>query len=691
MPPPPRPIAATEATGDLADDPVDEFQPLQDEQDEAISDVVLAALKMANGVWLMGDTSTYDDNILSVINILASSKFKNLNEIAHPLPLNCSHDDTLNPKWISLSLSVGAPSSRHVQFAYINRGFKGGANTTVRVYNTEERREVAHYTTRKFGLNQPLFYDLYQGSNGLDDDFNSILFCKFARPNNTYETIINNIFENLLRHSTTNGLYLRSNFDAFHLNMYRPFVTDTNGSENTESCFLGFLNRIVLNKQTQKLIESLACFSPNAIEKSSSNVAFIKMLLDCLVRIIVVREFMKALFTFGAYNKAQLYTSVEGEGTFFEIFLKEEIIAAVQTHFTSTGAMLGSGWGTGVRGKARRGSGGIGTWEKFQTEIMDEWIVGIMQILYQDETLTATTALELIIRKQIAFVQKLLYKNIPAAVLAEQESGFAQAFQVAASQVSDDIYIADIDPGDINYGPGGMAEWLAAAKNVIDLSNLDGKAKLWTIQNSALKFHLNPKPVGLYSSKPLLTFNRPWYHIWFMDTPLWGNIAASKSPSAIAGYVQSLTRAWKWTKMYWKLIEFAYGRNLGEAGKNAHVSPGWNHKKARGVFITPQRTHQALAQIPASTTIVVAEALETLPGFETSGAGYPDIPIITRSKAGSMSNLANGNFSPFGTLSGIDSGLVRDSYVELKYNPDFYHNLTLEQRKLLKETFFGFY
>jgi hypothetical protein len=291
-------------------------------------------------------------------------------------------------------------------------------------------------------------YAKYNGMKFYQNEALQTAMESFLIENDLFLLALNEMFGGLLQATGRNGLYLDGGsagkeqmggttggvadmFDKLRLTKHLP-----TGASQTGECFLGFFNKRVLNSQVQKLTETLNCYSPMSVTKSATNVAYIKIALDCVIRAIVVKEMMKSLFVFGFASLDDLY-SYEWSPTegiednppqpFFGAFLDEEIERALKKQF----AVMGGG-----------------SFETFYTEVIEEFITGMMRILYQDETMTGSEAFNIIVSDQVSFVKKVLFSALPHE-LQELEGYFSpkliQQVKVGEGVATADKYLGQLE------------------------------------------------------------------------------------------------------------------------------------------------------------------------------------------------------------------------------------------------------
>lgn len=663
--------------------------------------------------------------------------------------------------WGAYHPQLFAGLDRMIRFRYKPTA-PGKPNVSLQVYIPSTGEILASYKTRKVGL--PFnFYMLYQEQNGWNDKaawLNNVFLYQFAWPNNTYNILINSIFEDLLRYSGDNGLYTRENFSALHLNKYSPWSTLTNGEPNPEKCFLGFFNKNVLNNQTQKMIDALACFNPDSVSKNSTTVSFIKMLVDCLIRVIVVKETMKTLFTFGIFNKSQLYVKdIEGEDEevpFFQVYFKKEIERALLKQFGVIASQLfnprqGLGY-SGKVGKAvkvdkeEEGAGdpdaifadpcsmepaletanfqaAATELQKFNDEIIAEWVTGVTRVLFQNEQLTDAEAISININQQIAYVQEVLYRGIPDNVKGEQLSGTLAAYQQAAAKASKNTFLENFDPH-----TGGSETWVAEASNLIKLEKLNAKAKLLTIENDALESFFNPAPVlASKGETETMRAERLWFpYDRLMLSPAtiymeWQLVEQREAKASLWRYINTSAQSY-WTAKYSGVDELVEWIEQDQSVVGAHTNPDRNtwtklatwayggaNELGRGGDFTTGRSPTAVLwagfltapisegfTIPGAHSAVIDEStlttvqsqesmlqLATLyPGVDLGAEVLQGLPKIEGGKGGSyfkfdvpMPPIIERSGEIEFISHGVNSGLATDPYVELNYVKKFYDNL----------------
>ena len=232
---------------------------------------------------------------------------------------------------------------------------------------------------------------------------------RFVKENDLYVLALNEMFHDLLLTTSRNGLFLdqgqTQDGDTLPptLRIFEKLRLTKNLPETAaSSCFLGFFNKKVLAAQVEKLSEDLSCYTGLTPGKSSTNIAYVKIALDCVIRTIVVKEMMKSLFVFGFTEMDSLYsynwTSGNEDGKpkaepFFNRYLSEEIERAIKRQFETVAG------------------GGV---DDFYSDIIEEFILDLMRLLYQDETLTAKDAFNIIVKDQIQFVKDVLTGALPA-------------------------------------------------------------------------------------------------------------------------------------------------------------------------------------------------------------------------------------------------------------------------------------
>jgi len=199
---------------------------------------------------------------------------------------------------------------------------------------------------------------------------------QYALDQDFYMLLLNSIFRDLLYSSLKLGFYDKKEFNKLQLNKHLSI----------DGCFLGFMNKKVLNKQMQKLAESLTCYAPDSATKGPVNVATIKIALDCVIRTIAVKEIMKSLFVYGIFPTE---LKEDNERSFYDQFINKEIEESIK------------------RTLARFFPSG-NAFEGFYNEVLKEFITDIMRIIYQKDSLTDQESFDIIKNAQINFVKQQL-------------------------------------------------------------------------------------------------------------------------------------------------------------------------------------------------------------------------------------------------------------------------------------------
>jgi len=203
-------------------------------------------------------------------------------------------------------------------------------------------------------------------------------------PNNDfYLSLLNSIFQDLFATSFKTGLFNKDEFNKLRLNKHAEL----------EHCFFGFMNKTVLNEQMQNLANKLKCYNPSNPAQGPVNVATIKIALDCLIRVITVKELMKSLFVYGIFPTELLN---DNEASFYDQFINAEIEQSISRHM-------------GVAGGTEK----IAAYtNNFFNNVVKEFITDMMRIIYQDESMTEKEAYQILKNKQIEFVKYLMIQTV---------------------------------------------------------------------------------------------------------------------------------------------------------------------------------------------------------------------------------------------------------------------------------------
>ena len=273
-----------------------------------------------------------------------------------------------------------------------------------------------------------------------DISFGSMLG-QYSIENKIYERLFTGALKDLLASSFKEGLYDREKFLLLHLNKFIDITSDT--------CFLGFMNADVLNKNMQQLAGKLACYNPNNPAINPVNVAMIKLTLDCVVRIIVVKEMMKSLFVYGIFPQ-----ELNPDSTSFYT----DLLIAELKHYIPL--IIGN-------------SNSAQKYETFYNEIVKKFITDIMRILYQDPELNDVDAFRRLIATQFNFVKSQLY------------NAFTEAYPEFPEKIS------QIKPTEYQI----IQDALTPKNNNIDpyesLKTLNTKDKVEALQNDYFTLYLN--------------------------------------------------------------------------------------------------------------------------------------------------------------------------------------------------------
>jgi len=339
----------------------------------------------------------------------------------------------------------------------------GAEGSSVYTYATEKPPVLEHFQSKYVSGS------FYAGRRMSDStNTHSINLEKFVRDNDLYMSALNDMFHDLLTSTSRNGLFLdvrqqqgqpiNLNLQIFEKLRLTKAIPQTAAGE----CFLGFFNHKVLNAQVQNLTDALKCVNPMAVQKNATNLAYIKIALDCVVRSIVVKEVMKSLFIFGFANTEGQYAtemakSVAGSPlkrqAFFDVYLFEEIERALQRQFKTVA-------GSGI--------------DDFYTEIMEEFIRDISRIVYMDETMSTRTALDILIHEQVQYVKNMLFKGMPEEL--DNTPGYFDRRLVQQVAITD---------------PGTKAGTTANETHLKLLDVIEKSDQLKVLQNEQLTSYLN--------------------------------------------------------------------------------------------------------------------------------------------------------------------------------------------------------
>ena len=204
----------------------------------------------------------------------------------------------------------------------------------------------------------------------------------WAMEEDLYVDIINGILKDLISSSAYENqeganLFKKSDFNRLLLN--KKF--------SVSDCFLGFMNKDVLNIQLQNLSQKLTCYNTSSATETAVNVAMAKMAVDVLIRIIAVKELMKSLFVYGIFPSE---LKPDNEQSFYDQLVNREISKALAKHMSSSGKDING----------------------FYDDVVKTFIHDTMKILYQEEELTPQRSFDLIKNSQFGFVKKQFIRSL---------------------------------------------------------------------------------------------------------------------------------------------------------------------------------------------------------------------------------------------------------------------------------------
>jgi hypothetical protein len=190
-----------------------------------------------------------------------------------------------------------------------------------------------------------------------------------------YMTFLNSIFREEFSSGFRSGLFNRSVFNELTFNKKIDF----------KDCFLGFMNKDLLNKQMQNLAKKLACIDTESPTRTPVNIATIKVALDALVRIITLKAIIKSIFVYNTFTSELIY---DGEDSFYDTFL----VAELEKTFSEQ------------------------TEININSEVVRQYITDIMKVIYSDDTLTDDQAFEIVKTTQLNFAKQLMFDIMPGSI-----------------------------------------------------------------------------------------------------------------------------------------------------------------------------------------------------------------------------------------------------------------------------------
>ena len=259
--------------------------------------------------------------------------------------------------------------------------------------------------------------------------------------NKFYERLFSSVLKDLMATSLKQGLYNRERFIQLDLNKSIDITTDT--------CFFGFLNKNILNHNMQQLANRLACYNANDPAITPVNVSAIKFSLDCVIRIIVIKEVMKSLFVYGIFPQELDPKSAS---------VYSDIIVAELKHYIPIAISNGNP---------------TQKYETFYNEVVKKFITDMMRIIYQDDNLNDEEAFRRVIQTQFDYVKQLLHEAIFPILAVPGEDGSPEMPPISEYQ----IIQGTMAPGDTNVD-----------KN---LQSIGIKDQIESLQNDYFTFYMN--------------------------------------------------------------------------------------------------------------------------------------------------------------------------------------------------------
>ena len=218
---------------------------------------------------------------------------------------------------------------------------------------------------------------------------------KYAIQHKFYEKLFISILKDLLAFSLKEGLYRKDKFLNINFNKCLDIAQNC--------CFFGFMNKNVLNNNMQRLADRLACYNPNDPAITPVNVAMIKYTLDCVIRIIVIKEMMKSLFVYGIFPQELEHIGDESD----TLSLYSNIIIAEIKHYIPI---------------IISAKDATKNYESFYNEVIKKFITDMMKIIYQDDTLSDEEAFKRVIQTQFLFVRQLFHDIVLDAIAVSDEN-----------------------------------------------------------------------------------------------------------------------------------------------------------------------------------------------------------------------------------------------------------------------------
>jgi len=305
---------------------------------------------------------------------------------------------------IKLELKYPDPVFRGIEFEY-KASPANAADTTIQYYDTNEPLSpFAIATYDKFKKYKAWGTD---ATKELEDWFDILLttgtdnlgsanaqqIIAAARPpseggHDFYMKLINSIYDDMLLFSLQSKLFNKEAFNQIYLNKISNFDGD---------CFLGYLNSQQLTDRLTKLASFFSCFAGDMPpEETPTNIAMIKLTLECLIRIIVVQEVMKSLFVYGMIPTE---LARDEQQSLYDQVINSEVARSISQYFSSQDL------------SDIQKANGLGKFDdiNFRTwydEVIVGFITNINKKILQDESVTDKQAYDRLKNTEIEYVKQ---------------------------------------------------------------------------------------------------------------------------------------------------------------------------------------------------------------------------------------------------------------------------------------------
>jgi len=242
-----------------------------------------------------------------------------------------------------------------------------------------------------------------------------------------YLLMMNQIFKDLVDYSIKSGLFKVSNFKSLDLNKHitPAKINLGDGTPPVDACFLGFANKEVLHRQTESIANILACRN-NSATKTPFNMGYIKILFDCFVRAMTMKDMMKSFFVMGMFPQDLLFDEITPDNfSVFEELIKANIFNTIKNFSPVSAKSIGKD--------------SIYYYDTFYNNIFKQFVVDMSKIIFKNDNLTEKQAFDFAINAQIQFIKNQFKKAYTNAFGSSDSIIGLTEYQLLTKKIIDDV------------------------------------------------------------------------------------------------------------------------------------------------------------------------------------------------------------------------------------------------------------